>query len=125
MNNENKKWIIISFLALATLLWYITEKILLSIVDLFGITVYPLIGDVTILTPLAVLPALGLFVYLQRNVRSVDFTNDVINELKKIVWPPRKETSASTLIVLVLVFIAASILGIFDFLWIKILGIFL
>jgi preprotein translocase subunit SecE len=125
MNNENKKWIIISFLALSAIVWYVTEKILFGIVDLLGITVYSLLGDFTVLSAGAVIPALGLFFYFQRNSRNVGFTNEVILGLKKIVWPPRKETTASTVIVLVLVFIAASILGIFDFFWIKILRLFL
>src|SRR3989338_5519079 len=112
MNSENKKWIIISFLALATFVWFIAEKILFGIVDVFNIPMYPLIGDLTFLTPIAIIPAGAFFLYFQKNVKINEFTNEVIIELKRIVWPPRKETSASTIIVLVLVFIAASILGV-------------
>jgi len=125
MNNENKKWIISSFLAVAVLVWFITEKILFGVVDILNIPMYPLIGDLTLLTPIAIIPAGAFFVYFQKNIKIVEFTNEVILELKRIVWPPRKETSASTIIVLVLVFIASSILGVFDFLWVKILRFFI
>ncbi len=43
------------------------------------------------------------------------FYQEVRVELKKITWPPRKETIASTSVVIIIVFIVASFLGIVDF----------
>lgn len=45
-----------------------------------------------------------------------DFLVEVVQELKKVTWPNRKETLGTTGVVLVLVFILAGYLGLVDFL---------
>ena len=42
------------------------------------------------------------------------FLKEVRFELKRVTWPSRKETVAGTMVVLIIVFIAASFLGIVD-----------
>lgn len=42
---------------------------------------------------------------------------EVTQELEKVTWPSRKETSAATIVVLVTVIIAALILSGFDAIW--------
>ena len=42
------------------------------------------------------------------------FYNEVRVELKKISWPPRKETMASTSVVLIIVVIVSCFLGLVD-----------
>ena len=49
------------------------------------------------------------------------FLNEVTIELKKVTWPSRKETSGSTVIVIVVVIVFSLILGIYDFVWAKII----
>ncbi len=41
--------------------------------------------------------------------------NEVQSELKRVVWPPRKETTAFTWVVLVVVAFVSAYLGIVDF----------
>ena len=43
------------------------------------------------------------------------FLKEVKIELKKVVWPTRKDTIASTTVVIILVFIIAIFLGLVDF----------
>jgi len=43
------------------------------------------------------------------------FLKEVKTELKKVVWPTRKDTIASTSVVLILVIIIALYLGLVDF----------
>jgi preprotein translocase subunit SecE len=43
------------------------------------------------------------------------FLKEVKIELKKVVWPTRKDTIASTSVVIILVFIIALFLGLVDF----------
>jgi len=43
------------------------------------------------------------------------FLKEVKTELKKVVWPTRKDTIASTSVVLILVIIIALFLGLVDF----------
>jgi preprotein translocase subunit SecE len=47
--------------------------------------------------------------------RSVTFLQEVWAELKKVHWPPRKETYAATVVVLTVVTIVALFLGVVDF----------
>ena len=64
------------------------------------------------------------FVILVRNARVVAFTNEVLTELGKVVWPVRKETALSTVVVSVLVAICAVILFFFDVIWGALVRIF-
>ena len=54
-----------------------------------------------------------------------EFLQEVKIELKKVTWPSRKETIASTVIVLITVLISAVFLGLVDFILSKIIRVFL
>ncbi|HNQ17637.1 MAG TPA: preprotein translocase subunit SecE [Smithellaceae bacterium] len=47
--------------------------------------------------------------------RMTQFFKDAKAELKKVTWPNRKQTLASTSVVLIIVFIVAIYLGIIDY----------
>ncbi|MDR1397657.1 MAG: preprotein translocase subunit SecE [Desulfarculales bacterium] len=47
--------------------------------------------------------------------KGLEFLREARNELRKVVWPPRKQVLTSTGVVLVLVVVAASFLGLVDF----------
>lgn len=46
--------------------------------------------------------------------KSVEFLKEVKVELKKVTWPTRKQTTGTTVVVIIFVFIVAAFLGIFD-----------
>ena len=46
---------------------------------------------------------------------AADYLREVQMELKKVTWPTRKQTAGTTLVVIILVFIVAAFLGIFDY----------
>ncbi len=54
-----------------------------------------------------------------------EFLREVKVELKKVTWPSRKETVASTVVVLITVIITAIYLGLVDFILSKIIRVFL
>lgn len=65
--------------------------------------------------------------YIQRYVRdaygkSFQFYQDVRSELRKVTFPTRKETIASTVVVITVVFIIAIYLGMIDFVLSLLLG---
>ena len=60
--------------------------------------------------------AVGAFV-AYRNERVFATVHDITRELEKVSWPTRKETSAATVVVLVMVAISAIILSGFDAIW--------
>ncbi len=52
-----------------------------------------------------------------RTPRSHRVSLEIAQELKKVTWPTLRETRAATVAVVVATFVAAAILGIFDFVW--------
>jgi len=48
--------------------------------------------------------------------------NEVALELKKVTWPTRQETKWATIVVLITVAIAATILSLYDLLWSSVTG---
>ncbi len=47
--------------------------------------------------------------------RSIEFFREVKVELKKVTWPTRKQTTGTTIVVIIFVFVVAAFLGIFDY----------
>ncbi|MDY0131159.1 MAG: preprotein translocase subunit SecE [Desulforegulaceae bacterium] len=47
--------------------------------------------------------------------KSIEFVKEARGELKRVVWPGRKQTIASTIMVIVFVAIVSSFLGLADF----------
>jgi preprotein translocase subunit SecE len=52
-----------------------------------------------------------------RSARLRTLSLEVAGELKKVTWPSMRETRAATVAVIVATFIAAIILGAFDYVW--------
>ncbi len=47
--------------------------------------------------------------------RTTEFFREVKVELRKVVWPTRKQTTGTTVVVIIFVFIVAAFLGVFDY----------
>ena len=47
--------------------------------------------------------------------KSVQFLREVRVELKKVTWPTRKQTTGTTIVVILFVFVVAAFLGLFDY----------
>lgn len=62
-----------------------------------------------------VLVAIGLFLALQFNKSVLAWGEDVALEVRKVVWPSRKDTTAMTIVVVVMVLISSVIITTFDF----------
>ena len=60
--------------------------------------------------------ALGALVFaiLRFNPKVVAFLDDVIVEVKKVVWPTRRDTTAMTTVSVVMLIVAGVVLGVFD-----------
>jgi len=70
---------------------------------------------ITTMVPVVVFVALGVVLYWLLNKPAVaDFMIAAEGELKKVNWSSRKEIAVSTLIVIVVVFAMAALLGVTD-----------
>jgi preprotein translocase subunit SecE len=70
-----------------------------------------------VITAFSAVIAVGVTVALYRQERAHTLVIDVVTELAKVTWPTRRETYASTIVVIVTSLIAAGIVGAFDFVW--------
>ncbi|MCL4377627.1 MAG: preprotein translocase subunit SecE [Actinobacteria bacterium] len=50
------------------------------------------------------------------------FFRDVLHELKKVSWPTRQELWRYTVVVLVTIAIFSILLGVFDFIWVRVIA---
>jgi len=69
------------------------------------------------ITALAAVISIGSTIAVYRNERAHGLVTDVVTELAKVTWPTRRETYASTIVVIVTSLICAAIVGGFDFVW--------
>jgi len=46
--------------------------------------------------------------------KAMDFFREVKMELKKVTWPTRKQTTGTTIVVIIFIFVIAVFLGLFD-----------
>ncbi|MGA0163884.1 MAG: preprotein translocase subunit SecE [Bdellovibrionota bacterium] len=120
METESRKLSILSFLILSALCSYAFYLFLTEVANwlklgganvLFG-QPWPVVGG----TISSVLGLIG-FLILSTNQKTTEFTDEVFGELKKVTWPTGKETAASTLVVSVMVIIAAVMFLIMDLIW--------
>lgn len=84
-----------------------------------GVAGFYLLADkATVLRILVVLAGLGAAIAVLWTTpvgqQSLGFVGDAVAESRKVVWPTRKETIQTTLVVFVLVVFMAAILGIMD-----------
>jgi len=69
----------------------------------------------TMIVPVVIFVALGVLIYWLLNKAAIaDFMIAAEGELKKVNWSSRKEIAVSTLIVIVVVFVMAALLGATD-----------
>ncbi|MBI2341757.1 MAG: preprotein translocase subunit SecE [Deltaproteobacteria bacterium] len=59
----------------------------------------------------------AVFFVLKKNRKAGDFFNEVVAELAKVTWPPKKETLLSTAVIAIMVAICSMIIFGFDTLW--------
>jgi preprotein translocase subunit SecE len=78
---------------------------------LFDMTVSDLVGYACY----AVAAVAAVVVWRRPRVQQVSL--EVAGELKKVTWPSLRETRAATAAVVIATFVAAVILGVFDFVW--------
>jgi preprotein translocase subunit SecE len=60
---------------------------------------------------------IATFFTLNRNRAAYRFTDEVVAELAKVVWPDKQETVRSTLVVVSFTVIVAGALGLYDYIW--------
>ena len=118
-----ERWVQFAFVLAGGLALFIGDKLLVFLYDIaaslggrHGWWTLPA-PNATIITGVAAIigVATGFGLYLHPKVKPL--ADEVAGELSKVTWPTRPETWRNTVIVIVMSFLAALYLGIFDAVW--------
>jgi len=115
MDNTNSKILTVSFALCAALVGLTIHLLIKAFAGAFGIVARFADGDM-VRHGLPVGLALVCFAVLQFNPRIVAWADEVVVEVRKVVWPSRKDTTAMTIVVVIMVLISSVIISSFDML---------
>lgn len=105
------RWVQVAFLVVFVALFWVLDRL---VVLGWGLFAEP---SPTVASAVAALVS-GVTVWrLYREAQIVGWAHEVAGELAKVAWPSRRETSASTIVVIVTSILAAVIVGAFDAAW--------
>lgn len=113
MDNTNSKIVTLSFLSFSALVGFTISTLLRVFSGAFGFMAKLMELDL-FKHGVPVAAALVLFLYLQFNKNILSWADEVIAEIKKVVWPPTKDTRGMTIIVVIMVLISSVIVSVFD-----------
>ena len=113
MDNSNSKIVTLSFLSFSALVGFTIATLLKVFSGAFGVVAKVMEYDL-FRHGLPVATAFGLFIYLQFNKNILTWADEVIDEIKKVVWPPTKDTRGMTIVVVIMVLISSVIVSFFD-----------
>lgn len=119
-----QKYVWVAYMLLALVVWKTLSLSLGGIAYFAGLSDPALLGSqFTLTTLIGLVIAIGGIVYAVKNPRAWEFSNDVVNELKKVTWPEKQQMQRSTVVVIITTLIIAFILGLFDFVWGELTGL--
>ncbi len=114
MDKSTQKIITLSFLTFAILIYLSFNLLLKAFASSFGVVAR--FQDIAFVKHgFPVLLGLSIFLFLQFNKDIHLWASEVVLEIKKVVWPSRKDVTAMTIVVIVMVIISSVIITTFDF----------
>ena len=114
---RNQKYIVMSFLSAGAILGFTVRGLAVPLLARMEIG-DPLIGGLINATSLiGIITGVLTFLILNRHPLVVQFTNEVVTELRKVTWPDREETIRSTTVVIGTTLFVALMLAIYDYVW--------
>ena len=117
---QPKRYVAIFYVAVAVALGYFLEKMVgLAFRALQWNDANVLMDRWTMSTVIGFVLAAVVAVVVWRIPKTQAVSLEVGLELQRVTWPSLRETRAATVAVVVASFIAAIILGIFDFIWLQ------
>jgi len=113
MDKTNSKFITVCFVSLSALIGFTLSVLIHALSGAFGFIAR--LSDYDLFKHgLPVATALVLFFSLQFNKNVLQWADEVVAEIKKVVWPPSKDARGMTVVVIIMVFISSIIISVFD-----------
>lgn len=120
MENQNQKWVNLSYLVVSILLGYIVFLVGGKVVGAYDLETRVRNIDLILRVGSGFI-GLILFIILFRNEKANQFMNEVVVELSRVTWPTQKDTSSATFIVIIMVIVSGMVLGLLDYFWVQIM----
>ena len=113
MENKNSKILTLSFAIAGAIAGLTLHLLIKSFSAAFGI-VARLADSDAVRHGVPVGIGLLVFLILQFNPKIKNWADEVVTEIRKVVWPSQKDTTAMTIVVLVMVAISSALISAFD-----------
>ncbi len=114
MEKTNSKILTLSFALTGAIIGLTVHLLIKAFSGAFGTVARAAENDL-VKHGLPVVTGLGLFLFLQFSPKVLAWAEEVVVEVRKVVFPTRKETTGMTIVVLIFVFISSLIVTVFDF----------
>lgn len=114
MENSNSKIITISFMASGILLGIVAFVLIESLAAVATGAAGRFLGQELVRHGFPAALGLISFLVLQFNKKVLVWADEVVTELRKIIWPSRRDTVQMTIVVCVMLIISGLVLGAFD-----------
>jgi preprotein translocase subunit SecE len=115
---DPKRMVVIFYVLAALAVGIFVEKVLELVFSYVRWNDPTIFGDEWRLTTvLGFALAAAAAVVVWRTPRTQRVSLEIASELKKVTWPTLRETRAATVAVVIATFVAAVILGLFDYVW--------
>lgn len=121
MLESNKKVITVSLVLASVLLAFVFSLLMETMAASFSIVARAQ-SSPELSNGIPVLIGVVTFAILQFNAKTVDFLDGVVSEVKKVVWPTKKDTWLMTVVVVITLILAGIIVGLYDMFWARIIG---
>ncbi len=112
--SANKKIVDSSILVAGFLTWLVTKLLIETISGMVGGGLIKVLNNDFTLHVLPLLLGIAVAAALRFNPKVMVWGDEVVSELRKIVWPSRKDTVAMTIVVCIMLVIAGFVIGGFD-----------
>lgn len=114
MDKTNSKVLTLSFAAVGAIIGFSIHMLIKSFAGAFAL-VAQFAGNDVVTHGLPVAIALVIFAVLQFNPKVLTWGDEVVVEVRKVVWPTQKDMTAMTIVVVIMVLISSVIVTSFDF----------
>jgi preprotein translocase SecE subunit len=116
MENQNQKWVNLSFFVFSALLFYVLSSLIWMLSGTYDLEArVPNLGWTIRAVAFAV--SAVVFLLLYKNEKANEYMNEVFVELSRVTWPSQKETQRSTVLVMIMVALSGAFLGFLDSIW--------
>jgi preprotein translocase subunit SecE len=124
MNEDNKKFVTVS-LVLGSIIVAFTCNLLLELLAANFSVIARLESNAELANGIPVAVGALLFIFLQFNKTTADYMDGVIGELRKVVWPSRRDTGLMTVVVTITLIFSGIVVGIYDSVWAYLIKFFI